>query len=246
MSSSTAAVFASPCPHELRPGTAVCLHCRREAREAHKARVRRIFLRVGATALALAACAAAAVAIQRPPGTDRQSARGSGGHPGQRGAPRQAGSVAAAANAREAPPMYAATAAPSPRRAAPPGQPSAPLRPAIAEGRTPLRDGMFAERRGDTVTVFFDTELARTRRPEKFEQIVRATLPAVYGPAADSLLAGVPAGAVASAGDLLTELPARGIHLPASGGRAALDLWPTTRPGRDGLLVVTYRVIASR
>ena len=39
------------------------------------------------------------------------------------------------------------------------------------------------------VTVLFDTELMRTRRPEKFERVVRETLGAIYGRRADSVLA---------------------------------------------------------
>ncbi|MFL5578434.1 MAG: hypothetical protein ACJ79S_20970 [Gemmatimonadaceae bacterium] len=204
----------------------------------------RNLLRIGAAALALAVCAAVATAVQRrAPGTAPESAHGakkSGGAPVQPAAPMYAAASPAPAGGA------AATSAPgaSAPGASAPGA-SVPLRPAIAEGRTALRDGMFAERHGDTVTVSFDTELARTRRPEKFEQIVRATLPTIYGPAADSLLAHLPTGTLAGAGDLLTDLPARGLHLPAPGG-ATIALWPTTRPGRDGPLVVTYRVVAGR
>jgi hypothetical protein len=247
MSSSIATVLATPCPHELRPGTAVCLHCRREAREAHKARVKVILLRVGAAVLALAACAAVATAVQRRPGTDRRSASsrptGTPPRPAELSAAEPPAPAPAPAPAAVAAPTPAAPATRTPAYAATSPAVSSTLRPAVAEGRTELRDGMYAERHGDTVTVFFDTELGRTRRPEKFEQIVRATLPAVYGPAADSLLAHAPAGAVANAGELLADLPARGVHLSSPSG-ARLALWPTTRPGRDGPLVVTYRAVA--
>jgi len=113
-------------------------------------------------------------------------------------------------------------------------------RPIVAPGRTVLSDVAVAVRSGDTVAVHFDTPETRTRRPEKFERIVRSTLPAVYGPAADSALAAVPEGMLASGGDLLTALPERGVRLPTADG-GALMLWPETRPGRDGPLVVTYR-----
>jgi hypothetical protein len=103
---------------------------------------------------------------------------------------------------------------------------------------------MFAVRKGDTVTVRFDTELARTRRPDKFEQIVRATLPQVHGALADSLLAKLPAGDLVRHGDLLTELPLRGIRLAAPNGMT-MTVWPETRPGRDGPLVVAYRTTLS-
>jgi hypothetical protein len=99
---------------------------------------------------------------------------------------------------------------------------------------------VFAVRSGDSVRVAFDTPLARTRRPEKFERLVRATLPAIYGPRMDSLLATIPVGALAASGELLTDLPARGVHLPL-GSDWTLGLWPETRPGHDGPLVVAYR-----
>jgi hypothetical protein len=95
------------------------------------------------------------------------------------------------------------------------------------------------------VTVYFDTPVTRTRRPEKFERIVRTTLPRIYGadsPAAAAVQAFPEGQLLASAGDLLTELPTRGLELPAGPGRA-LTLWPGTRPGEDGPLVVSYRVV---
>ena len=104
---------------------------------------------------------------------------------------------------------------------------------------------MFAVRAGNTVAVHFDTELMRTRRAEKFEQIVRATLPAVYGALADSALAAVPPGKLFAAADLLTKLPTTGLHLRAANG-VTLAVWPETRPGRDGPLVIAYRASVVR
>jgi hypothetical protein len=90
------------------------------------------------------------------------------------------------------------------------------------------------------VTVHFDVADSRTRRPEKFEQVLRATLPLAYGSAAEALLGPIAPGALIGAVDLVTELPTRGLHLRASDGRA-LSIWPQTRPGRDGPLVIAYR-----
>jgi hypothetical protein len=115
-----------------------------------------------------------------------------------------------------------------------------PLRPTVPEGRTELRDGAVAVRTGDTVRVHFDAPQTRTRRHDKFERIVRATLPAVYGPAVDSVLAGIPVGTLTRSGDLLSELPARGLRLPLPDS-SSLAFWPETRSGRDGPLVVSYR-----
>src|SRR5687768_4249281 len=44
----------APCLHELRPGTKVCLHCRRAEREARAAHRNRIFVRITLTGLAIA------------------------------------------------------------------------------------------------------------------------------------------------------------------------------------------------
>jgi hypothetical protein len=101
-------------------------------------------------------------------------------------------------------------------------------------------DGVVVERMGDSAIVSFDTPLIRTRRRDKFEGFVRETLPMLYGARADSLLATIPDGELAVGGDLLTELPVRGIQLAMANGWV-LELWPETRPGKDGLLVVRYR-----
>jgi hypothetical protein len=115
-----------------------------------------------------------------------------------------------------------------------------PLALVIREGRTELKDSVLAQRTGDIVIVDFDLTMTRTRRRDKFERVLRETLPALYGPRVDSVLAAIPEGSLLGEGDLLTELPLRGIHLPLGTGYQ-LSLWPETRRGRDGLLVVSYR-----
>jgi hypothetical protein len=123
--------------------------------------------------------------------------------------------------------------------------PTPPLLPIVREGTTHLRDSVIAIRSGDSVTVHFDVPRKRTRRPEKFEQIVRATLPAIYGPVVDSVLDRIPSGDLARSGDLLTDLPTRGLRLSLGDGWA-VALWPETRPGVDGPLVVMYRATVAR
>lgn len=120
--------------------------------------------------------------------------------------------------------------------------PAAELAATIGEGRTALRDGIVAERRGDEITVYFDTPSARTRRPEKFEGILRATLPQIFGPSVDSALIASPLGTVVPPHGLTTDLPTQGLYVPIPGG-ATLRIWPGTRPGEDGPLVVRYRVL---
>jgi len=119
------------------------------------------------------------------------------------------------------------------------------LGPIIPQGRTDFQDSMYAVRRGDAVVVNFDTGPSRTRRADKFELIVRQTLHAVYGPVADTVLSTIPSGKLASASELVTTLPKRGIHLQGAHG-PHLGLWPETRAGRNGPLVVAYRTIVER
>lgn len=219
------------CPHELRPGTVTCLYCSRDAREAARTRLLRFLGR------AVAVGAAGLVII-------------SGGS-----------ELIVSLHARAAAPSAEAAeltevrgALPSPDSAStntPPAteEPPAPVRtshtPRIPEGRTELGDGMYAVRTGGHVVVHFDLLMRRTRRSEKFERLVRETLPRIHGPLADSLLAEVRRGELTGNADLLHDLPARGIHLPSIGA-PALSLFPETRSGRDGPLVVAYRITPGR
>ena len=120
--------------------------------------------------------------------------------------------------------------------------PAPELAPTIGEGRTSLRDGIVAERQGDEITVHFDTPAARTRRPEKFEGILRATLPRLFGAAVDSALSGMPPGTIVPPEGLTTDLPTQGLYVPLPAG-PTLRIWPETRPGEEGPLVVRYRVL---
>lgn len=138
------------------------------------------------------------------------------------------------------------------RSVSPPATPTVPgsraprLEPVIAEGRTALGDSIFADRAGAEVTVTFDTDTLRTRYDWKFEGIVRATLPAVYGPDARVALDSIPSGTFVRGGDMLRELPSRGIPLVLAARGRTIRVWPITRQGRDGPLVIAYRVTAVR
>ncbi|HJQ19350.1 MAG TPA: hypothetical protein VJ867_03305 [Gemmatimonadaceae bacterium] len=134
-------------------------------------------------------------------------------------------------------------AAPAPKavakRVAAPPRAVPKLAPAVSEGRTDLGDSVFAERSGPEVIVRFDNSALRTRFEEKFERTLRVTLPRVYGPAAQAALDAVNPGALVR-GDLLGELPQRGIDLALPNGET-LVVYPMTRPGEDGPLVIAYR-----
>jgi hypothetical protein len=110
----------------------------------------------------------------------------------------------------------------------------------VPPGESPLPDGVTAFRDDAVVTVSFDTPLARTRVAEKFERFVRATLPAVFGSGADSALAKLPVGALANQGNLIAELPSTGVRIPV-GSVWEIRVYPETRKGLDGPLVIRYR-----
>jgi hypothetical protein len=116
---------------------------------------------------------------------------------------------------------------------------SAPL---IPQGRTALAGGFFAERTGDTVVVHFDTQGARTRRSDKFESVVRETLPAILGEPARMALERVAPGTLVAPGQLVATVGGTPLRLPVGDGRV-VTLEPGSRMGQDGPLVVTYRAV---
>ena len=227
--------IAPPCPHDVGPGIPVCLRCRKEKLVESRERRRRALYATAAVALGVATIGAAGAAGM----LDSEL--------------RAAGLAIAAQTTRTAPQpaldesvqstpaveISSDTALVTPASVTIP--PAVELATTIGEGRTPLRGGIYAERRGDDVTVHFDTPLTRTRRPEKFEGLLRETLPLIYGALVDSAIAVIPVGSLVPAQGLTTELPTQGLYVPVAGGRT-LRVWPETRPGEDGPLVVRYRV----
>jgi hypothetical protein len=227
------------CPHDLRPGITVCLRCKSEERKAARAKAQQNLSRLGAIAVGatvVGALGAAAFTMVRNQKAARPLATVARDSSSAASAPVSAPSADSGATASPTP-------APAPTQASTDGAP--PLTPVIGVDSTTLAEGVHAARSGNDVVVRFDTPMVRTRRAEKFERIVRETLPKVYGSSADSLLARIPAGAIVRGGDLISELPARGVRLAAGDGWT-LTLWPETRPGRDGPLVVSYRAALAR
>jgi hypothetical protein len=214
---------AQTCPHGLRPGTTVCLRCRQDERNAARQRRCRVLTRAGLLALAgalvLALVIGGIMAV-----TPNRSVANTGADDGipatvvEVSSSRTRGDTSA--------PAAAATT----------------LRPAIAEGRKELAEGMYAVREGPEVTVYFDTELLRTRFDWKFEGIVRSTLPVIYGDAARTALDSITTGSLVRGGTLLEDLPQHGF--PISVAEHTVRLWPVVRPGRDGPLIVAYRAKA--
>jgi hypothetical protein len=213
----------STCRHGER-GTSVCLYCRQEARDAARRRRNRVLARFGLTtlgggvviALVVGALVTLAPASRTSPTADAE-------------APRDTMPVLAAG----------ATAA------AAPVLPSL-LSPQIPPGRKELGSGMTADRVGDEVVVSFDTDSLRTRFDWKFEGVVRATLPMVYGDPARDALDAIEHGTLLDGGNLLRDLPRRGFTIPLDGGMGTIRVYPVLRDGRDGPLVTAYRAVVVR
>jgi hypothetical protein len=221
------------CPHDHRPGTTVCLHCRHASLLALRKRRRKSLLRIaGALLVVLALFSGGTIGTLAVRGYVAERGKTASGSPP---IAQQAGTIRLAV-AGEAPARGAVR--PVALHAS-----TRQLSPIIGLGETPLADSIRALRADSAVTVFFDLPMIRTRRSDKFERFVRSTLPEIYGPAMDSLLALLPYGTIAQQGDLLTELPIRGARLSLANGWR-LTVWPEIRPAYDGPLVVRYRVIA--
>lgn len=236
---------SATCPHDLGKGTTVCLRCRQERRDADRARQQQLLGLSGVAVMGLIGLyvlgASAASAFRADSRFDSAQV-----------APRASVVASSVSERREvtlqgvAAPATAPVSAPMPMPVPVPAPVSRPpFALIVREGRTALPDSIIAERGGDSVIVDFDTPAARTRRRDKFEDAVRRTLPLVYGGTVDSVLRAIPAGGIIGSVDLLTELPARGAHLKVAAGWT-LDLWPETRPGQDGPLVVGYRARMTR
>lgn len=210
----------SPCRHGER-GTSVCLYCRQEARDAARRRRNRLLARFGLTTLGGVAVIALIVGalVTLAPASRR--------------------AVDANADGVAAPVM--------PSEGTQPGA-SLPslLTPQIPIGRKELGDGMTAERAGDEVTVRFDTDSLRTRFDWKFEGVVRATLPLVFGEPARAALDSIEPGTLLAGTNLIGDLPRRGLRIPLDGGLGTIRVWPLVRSGRDGPLVTAYRAAVTR
>lgn len=221
MQTTPAVAGSASCPHDRGPGTTICLRCRADSHRTAAAARQRLAIQAGIAVL----CVAAVVAIGSSALASRGNATVAGGESGGAAGGTPPTLAAAAADAATSPSASAASN-------------GAPL---IGDGRTDLGEGTYAVRSGRVIVVHFDTPQRRTRRRDKFERVVRETLPAVYGTPAQHALEAVPEGGLITGADLLTELPSRGVTLPARDG-IAITLYPGTRAGQDGPLAVRYRV----
>ena len=222
------------CTHDLGPGITICLRCRQEQRDAARAQQQRLLAIGGVAFMGLLGLYIMGASAANAWNASQDTAL----------VPVRASVIASSVSGADVKQQGAATpvavAAPMPPAVLQP-----PFSPIVPEGRSNLPDSLIAERGGDSVIVDFDTPATRTRRRDKFESVVRRTRPMVYGAHIDSVLRTIPEGDIAGGTDLLHELPQRGVHLRVGQGWT-LDLWPETRPGQDGPLVVSYRARVTR
>jgi hypothetical protein len=229
----------------------VCLHCRREARAKARARFQRRVVRTGTIATVVVAVGVIGFETIRgvrggaptePTVAERVAGSLEPEHP-ERGAKRGSPATEPVAGETMTSSLTAvAIAAPPPA--------SAPHRDTLASAtrngrRIDLGDGAYAMRAGSRATVHFDTPGLRTRRRDKFERVLRLTLPEIYGALIDSLLARTPSGELVPVGSLPAELESSGLHLALADGRV-LAVWPKTRPADGGPLVVAYEAALTR
>lgn len=216
---------ATDCAHERRPGTTVCLYCRAEERAVVRKRRQGQLVRLGLYGGAAALTVAGTLA----------------GFTTFRGSTTDVDTGVATAEARGTSTEFAAEQAGMVRPGAVRGAAPASA-PVVPPGRTPLAAGIFAERTGDTVIVHFDTRDARTRRSDKFEHVVRETLPVILGEPARMALDRLAPGTLVAPGQLVATVGSAPLRLPVGDGRV-VTLEPGSRMGQDGPLVVTYRAV---
>jgi hypothetical protein len=118
--------------------------------------------------------------------------------------------------------------------------PSPAPAPIVSTGTSWLADSVAVVRSDTDVVVAFDRPEIRTRRADKLERFIRATLPAIYGPLAGEALTRIPDGTLVPVAGLLDSVPRRGLRVPLT-NEWALRVYPETRAGQDGPLVIRYR-----
>jgi hypothetical protein len=244
------------CTHDRGRGTTVRLRCRHDEWQASQKRRQQMLMRFFglASVIGIIAIAGAAGAISLRGNSSTGAAQTSAGNVSllQEGRSTKSAGPRPRAPRALAPTPARIVAEPEPMTPATVPAPAAPIAPSpakgaslLGQGRTTLTDSIYAVRTGDSVVVNFDTHGNRTRRADKFEQMLRTTLPLVYGRRIASSLDSVPTGALLPSRDVVGELTSQGMRLTLDNG-LRISLWPQTRPSADGLLVVAYRVVVER
>jgi hypothetical protein len=115
----------------------------------------------------------------------------------------------------------------------------------LVEGQTQLTDSIYAVRAGDSVIVNFDRFGYRTRRSDKLETSLRASLPLIYGRMATAFLDTLAEGQLVTNRDVVGALATSGMRITLDNGATA-HIRVLTRVGRDGELAVGYLTTIER
>lgn len=232
------------CTHERGPGTTVCLRCRAAERAAARNHFNRVMLRVSTVAIGVATVVAVGAAGTSAIRT-KLSTRGDNGVVATAHAEQVTSEFADSTTTYSSDGTTSLRPKAAPKAKLPPSHTSrSAVTPILPAGQSVLAEGVVATRADSEVTVSFDSPMVRTRRAEKFELFLRTTLPLVYGAPVQTALRSVPEGGIASQGELLTELPERGVRIPLD-SVWTVRVYPETRPGQDGPLVVRYRALVT-
>ena len=239
------------CTHDRGRGTTVCLRCRHDEWQASQRRRQQMLMRVlglGSVVAIIGVAGVGAASTLRDrsgaPVTETSSGNVMLKQEGRGTAPRRP--PATVPQGIPTPPSTAGAATATPARVVAPTSTPAPRGGfVLIEGRTKLTDSIYALRTGDSVIVNFDTQGNRTRRADRFERLVRSTLPLVYGKLATSRIDSIPAGTLLPSRDIIGALQSKGMRLTLENG-ATITVRPLTRVGRDGVLAVAYLTIVER
>ena len=237
------------CTHDRGRGTTVCLRCRHEQAQASSRRRQKFFMQfLGlASIVAILGVAGASAASSLRNGTETTSA---GSITVQEKRPATAAKVSPSKTA--AAPVVQQAAAPPVATPAPDTTPAvvAP-RPAarggfvLVEGQTQLTDSIYAIRSGDSVIVNFDRFGYRTRRSDKLETSLRATLPLIYGRSATAFIDTLKPGHLVTERDVVGTLATAGMLVTLDNG-TEVRVRVLTRTGRDGELAIGYLTTIAR
>jgi hypothetical protein len=247
---------APSCTHDRGRGTTVCLRCRHEQAQASSRRRQKFFMQfLGlASILAILGVAGASAASSLRNGTADSVSEGS--ITVQEKRPATTASVtppqttpAPVVQQAAVPPVTAP--APDTTSAAATPLPAIAPRPAahagfvLVEGQTQLTDSIYAVRSGDSVVVNFDRFGYRTRRSDKLETSLRATLPLIYGRSATAFIDTLKPGQLVTERDVVGTLATTGMVVTLDNG-TDVRVRVLTRTGRDGELAIGYLTTIAR
>jgi hypothetical protein len=238
------------CTHDRGRGTTVCLRCRHEQAQASSRRRQKFFMQFLGLASIVAILGVAGASAASSLRNDTSETMSEGSITVQEKRPPTAAKVSPPVTV--AAPVVQQAAAPAVTIPAPDTTP-APVAPrpaarggfVLVEGQTQLTDSIYAIRSGDSVVVNFDRFGYRTRRSDKLETSLRATLPLIYGRSATAFIDTLKPGQLVTERDVVGTLATTGMLVTLDNG-SEVRVRVLTRTGRDGELAIGYLTTIAR